>query len=119
MELNLIDIRILTYLKNASEQPTKTSEIFHKFGKESRIALEKLYKQNCVDCEAVSDRVQLFLPSYDNWTITDKGCYFLVNNKLEIKLTSKQRLFNYFLGFGSGLLSGCIIQLFIRLLQAG
>lgn len=117
MELTLTDIKVLRYLwKTSANNPVSNEQLYKKLGTESTISLEILEKNGYIECPQYFDGFQFGMAQLDNWRVTQKGIYYIKNYKAEKRLTSKERLFNYFLGFGSGLLSGCLIQLFIRLL---
>lgn len=112
--LNTLDIKVLTYISRRKSVSNAILE--KKFGIASRIMTENLEKVGYIESPPFSDGVQFGFSVSDKWNITALGSYFLKNNKAQRQLTSKERLFNYFLGFGSGIISGCLIQLFIRLL---
>ena len=116
MELKVLDIKVLKYINRCTEsKPALNNKIKRRY-KGASISLKILYKSGYIACPEYSDSCQFGFDAEDKWNITEKGAYFLANYKEEKKLTSRQRLFNYFLGFGSGLLSGAAVQLFIRLL---
>lgn len=115
--MNVLDSKVLEYI--SSRKSVRNSVLEKKFGAASRIVTADLEKAGYIESPPFSDGVQFGFSVSDYWNITDLGVYFLKNNKIQRQLTSKERLFNYFLGFGSGLISGCLLQLFIRLLQEG
>ena len=125
MTISHFELKILRYIGKLSKRSHRTfSNAFlcKKFGEGSQYAINSLYKNEYIDCPCSSINEQnlvcVALPIMDNWQITDKGLYCVAENKLVVTLTAKERLFNFFLGFGSGVLSGCIVQLFIRLIQS-
>ena len=115
--MNITDLKVLRYIKSHSRKyAVRSSALSHKFGKASEISLKNLENSGYIECPTFNDDCQFGFSSGDNWNITVNGLYYLSNYKAEQKLTSRERLFNYFLGFGSGILTGIIVQLFIRLL---
>lgn len=120
MEFNIIDIKVLKFIKN--NKNVTNAGLEKKYGSKYRPVIDKLYKKGLIECPNVSYSDTIItavgLPAMDNWKISDTGAYYLASFKEERKLTGKERLFNYFLGFGSGMLSGCMIQLFIRLINS-
>ena len=115
--MNITDVKVLKFIKSHGKKSTvKNTVLSRKFGSECEISLKNLEDSRYIESPALNDGFQFGFSSGDDWTITVNGLYYLRNYKEEQKLTSKQRLFNYFLGFGSGVLTGVIVQLFIRLL---
>ena len=118
MEISVFELKILRYiLFHTKRGEITTNTLKNKFGDFCTPSIENLYAAGFIDCAAYSDNEQINIPSMDNWSITEKGKCCVENNRLVTALSARERLFNYFLGFGSGLLSGCIIQLFVKLLQ--
>ena len=118
MEISVFELKILRYiLLHTKSRSITTNALKKKFGDFCTHSIETLYSAGYIECDAYSDNEQINIPSMDNWSITEKGKCCIENNRLVTALSAKERLFNYFLGFGSGLLSGCIIQLFVKLLQ--
>lgn len=123
MTISLFELKILKYICKLSKRARRTfsnASLRKKFGEGSQYAVNSLYENGYIDCPTSSISKYNFasaaLPIMDNWQITDKGLCCVDENKLVVTLTAKERLFNFLLGLGSGLISGCALQLFIRLI---
>lgn len=115
MQLELTDIKVLKFIcLKSRKQPVTNDRLSKKFGEESLFVLEKLESEGYIQSPYCSDPIQVGFSSGDDWTITDKGLYFLQNYNSQKNLSMKEKIINYCVGFVSGLLTGCLVQLFIR-----
>lgn len=115
MQLELTDIKVLKFIcLKSRKQPVANDRLSKKFGKEIIFVLEKLESEDYIQSPYYSDSIQFGFSSGDEWTITDKGLYFLKNYNSQKSLSRKEKIINYCVGFVSGLLTGCLVQLFIR-----
>lgn len=117
--MNITDTKILRYIKfHSRKAPVSNSALKRKFGAECEISIKYLEDNGYIESPPLNNGFQFGFSEGDNWKITTNGLYFLRNYREEQKLTNKQRLIHYFLGFCSGVLTGIIVQLFILLLSS-
>ena len=123
MNTSVFALKILKEIKkltvNKHDRKVISSEHFiKKYGHECQYALRELYDNEYITCDTCirsgNGVICIGLPEIDNFQITDKGLYYIAENKYIQILSARERMFNIFLGFGLGVISSCIVQLFIH-----
>ena len=119
MEINIIDIKVLKYIKK--KKCVSNNNLEKKYGVQYRPAVDNLYDNKLIKCplDSSSDPfiITAALPTKDDWTISENGLYYLANHKEERRLTVSERIINYIFGFVSGLLSGLLLEWLVKTLN--